>query len=281
MRMTCLVAALLCPAVALAAPAEEKDVPAKPLNILFVGNSYTQVNSLDRLVQALLESQGRKVRIGGYLMGGMALRDHWNHNAGTLSQDDSRDEKRAKAADARKGQLDALLAEKGPWDYVVLQGQSRDTLDGQRWQFDKYARLLAEKIHQANPGAKVMFYLTWARQHLPQEQATITKAYLAAARDTKSLVAPVGEAWREALSARPGLRLHQDDKSHPTVAGSYLAGCVFYAAITGQSPLGLPGRIEIIRTGKDGTPLYDLSPQDARFLQEIAWKTVQRLKDGT
>jgi len=268
----------MCLACAAVAARGEAPTQGKQVSILFVGNSYTQVNSLDRLVQALLESQGWKVRIGGYMMGGMALQDHWNHNAGTLSEADEKDANRAKTAAGRKGRLDKLLREQGPWDYVVLQGQSRDTLDGQKWEFPKFAKLLAGKIREAGPNTKVVFYLTWARQHLPHEQATITKAYLEAARENKALAAPVGEAWKDALAARPELKLHQEDKSHPTALGSYLAGCVFYATLTGQSPVGLPGRITTIRAGKEGQPVYDLKDADARFLQETAWKTVQRVK---
>ena len=38
-------------------------------------------------------------------------------------------------------------------------------------------------------------------------------------------------------NAPPGL--WQDDGSHPTVAGTYLAACVFYASIFHESPVGL------------------------------------------
>lgn len=259
--------------------AEIQSQDKKPLRILFVGNSYTQANSLDRLVKALLASQGQTVEIGGYLAGGRTLMAHWNENLGTIPQDSAKDEKAAaaaKASAARKGQFDKLL-EHGPWDYVVLQGQSRDTLDGEKWEFRKYAGLFVEKIRKANPQTKVLFYLTWARQHLSDEQATITKTYLEVARQHDALVAPVGEAWKDALAARPGLVLHKDDKSHPNPMGSYLAGCVFYATITGRSPVDLPGKVAAI-PGKEGKPVYDLTDADAKFLQEIAWKTVRRVK---
>jgi hypothetical protein len=267
-------------AAGLARAAEIQSQDKKPLRILFVGNSYTQVNSLDRLVKALLESQGQKVEIGGYLAGGRSLMAHWNENLGTVPQGSAKDEKAAaaaKASAARKGQFDQLLNEQGPWDYVVLQGQSRDTLDGEKWEFRKYAGLFVEKIRKANPQTKVLFYLTWARQHLPEEQATITKTYLEVARQHDALAAPVGEAWKDAFAARPGLVLHMADQSHPNAMGSYLAGCVFYATITGRSPVGLPGKVAAIQ-GKDGKPVYDLSDADAKFLQETAWKTVQRVK---
>ena len=86
-------------AAGLARAAEIESQDKKPLRILFVGNSYTQANSLDRLVKVLLESQGQKVEIGGYLAGGRSLMAHWNENLGTVPQGNAKDEKAA--ADAK------------------------------------------------------------------------------------------------------------------------------------------------------------------------------------
>jgi hypothetical protein len=262
---------------------EAKAPDKKPLRILFVGNSYTYVNSLQRLMPVMLESQGRKVEIGEFLAPGRSLKGQWTDNLGTdpapedeKAAKDAKAGKAAKAGADRKGQFDKLLSEKGPWDFVVLQGQSRDTLDGEKWEFRKYAGLFVEKIRKAQPDAKIIFYLTWARQHLPEEQATITKTHLEVARQHNALVAPVGEAWKDALAARKDLALHSPDKSHPNPMGTYLAGCVFYATITGKTPVGLPAKVEGLKSA--GRPTFDLKPEDAKFLQEIAWKTVERVK---
>ena len=262
---------------------EAKTPDKKPLRILFVGNSYTQVNSLQRLIPAMIESQGQTVEIGQFMAGGRSLKGQWTDNLGTApapkdekAAKDAKDEKAAKATADRKGQFDKLLGEKWPWDFVVLQGQSRDTLDGEKWEFRKYAGLFVEKIRKAQPDARIIFYLTWARQHLPEEQATITKAYLEVARQHNALVAPVGEAWKDAFAARKDLVLHSSDKSHPNPMGTYLAGCVFYATITGKTPVGLPAKIEGIKSAAGLT--FDLKPDEAKFLQEIAWKTVERVK---
>ena len=52
-----------------------------------------------------------------------------------------------------------------------------------------------------------------------------------------------------------------------------MAACVFYATLLDESPLGLPGKIE-----KNGKVLVDLSNEQARRLQEIAWDTVEERK---
>lgn len=284
-RLTISLAALAL-GLAMAASAlggEAKAPDKKPLRILFVGNSYTQVNGLQRLIPALLESQGQKVEIGEFMAGGRSLKSQWTDNLGTdpapADEKAPKDEKAAKAAKAaadRKGKFDKLLGAKEPWDFVVLQGQSRDPLDGEKWEFHKYAGLFVEKIRKAQPDAKIIFYLTWARQHLPEEQSTITKAYLEVARQHNTLVAPVGETWKDAFAARKDLVLHASDKSHPNPLGTYLAGCVFYATITGKTPVGLPAKIEGLKSATGLT--FDLKPEDAKFFQEIAWKTVERVK---
>jgi len=49
-------------------------------------------------------------------------------------------------------------------------------------------------------------------------------------------VAPVGQAWEDALSSQPGLDLWQSDGIRPNRAGSYLTACVLYATLTGEDP---------------------------------------------
>ena len=36
-----------------------------------------------------------------------------------------------------------------------------------------------------------------------------------------------------------------DDNKHPSPNATYLAACIFFSTITGESPLGLPKRFEV------------------------------------
>ena len=82
---------------------------------------------------------------------------------------------------------------------------------------------------------------------------------------------PVGLAWAASLRGRPGLILHTADKKHPTPAGTYLTGCVFYAVLYHESPHGLTSLV------RDGKTLYiGLTVPDATYLQDVAWRTVQQ-----
>jgi Domain of unknown function (DUF4886) len=74
-------------------------------------------------------------------------------------------------------------------------------------------------------------------------------------------VAPVGPAFEEARARRPNLDLLMSDGHHPNRAGSYLAACVFYAALTKRRPT------ESSYTG-------EIDPWDAQFLQRLAAELV-------
>jgi len=46
-------------------------------------------------------------------------------------------------------------------------------------------------------------------------------------------------AWRAYLARHDKAVLYDRDQSHPTLAGSYLAACVFLAALLKVNPLGI------------------------------------------
>lgn len=145
------------------------------------------------------------------------------------------------------------------WDYVVLQEQSQGPLLNRASMFDYGKKLNAEIEKQ---GANAILCMTWAYSDKPDDETTLSKACLDLAMDINSKVAPVGLAWEQALWADKELVLHEEDKKHPNMTGSYLAACVFYATIYSKSPEGLPGSI-----GK-------LSDEVALQLQVIAWKVM-------
>ena len=70
-------------------------------------------------------------------------------------------------------------------------------------------------------------------------------------------MAPVGYAWSKLRQQNPQLNLWQEDGSHPSEQGTYLAACVFYSVIYKESPVGLS------YTG-------NLSTEDAQLLQKMA-----------
>lgn len=82
----------------------------------------------------------------------------------------------------------------------------------------------------------------------------------------------VGPAWEAARKARPNIQLYASDGIHPSPAGVYLTACVFYASLTGESPLDNPVYTSIGYDSPD--EIVKLDGETIEFLQMIAWETI-------
>ncbi len=215
--------------------------------VLFIGNSYTFVNDLPNTFAKLAQSGGhKKVEVGMAAQGGWALSNHLESSE-TLNQLNST-----------------------KWNYVVLQEQSEiPSVEQSRTQaMYPAARELVRRIQER--GATPIFFDTWAHRDGAPEygmntyqsmQAEIDTGYMGIAQELNVPIAPVGFAWFTAVQGHPELGLWQADGSHPTMQGTYLAACVFYAVIFHESPVGLTYRA-------------DLPKETAKILQTIASTTV-------
>jgi hypothetical protein len=209
--------------------------------VLFIGNSFTARNDLPGLIAGLAAARGKSMEHRLISAGGASLRTHWN------------------AGKARQAIRD------GPFDQVVLQEQSTlPVKNAQR--MHENVRLFDEAIRAA--GAKTVLYMTWARQSAPESQQAITDAYTAIGRELGATVVPVGKAWQRFLRAHDQPILHDKDQSHPSLAGSYLAACVFLAVLFQESPVGV------------ATEVAGLGAQDLARLQKAAWQECQRSTRG-
>jgi hypothetical protein len=145
----------------------------------------------------------------------------------------------------------------GRYSHVVLQEQSTLPV--------KNAARMAENVRLFDPaikeaGAKTVLYMTWARQHTPESQKLITDAYQSIGDELGAIVVPVGLAWESFLAKHGQPVLHDRDQSHPTLAGSYLAACVFLTVLLKANPVG-------VESGPAG-----LEEPDRKLLQRAAWK---------
>jgi hypothetical protein len=89
----------------------------------------------------------------------------------------------------------------------------------------------------------------------------LRQSYMQMGTDNSATVAPVGMAWYKTRLLNPVFDLYQADESHPSVYGTYLTACVFYASLFHKSPEGC----SFIST---------LSASDAAVLQQVAAMTV-------
>jgi hypothetical protein len=111
-------------------------------------------------------------------------------------------------------------------------------------------------------GARPVFFMSWAYADKPEMTAQLAEAYTVAGNANDALVIPAGLAFARAIARQPELNLYVADKRHPTLAGTYLAACTTFAALTGRSPVG-------------NSYLAGIDEPTARFLQNVAWETVQ------
>ena len=248
---------------------------AKPLRVLFVGNSYTYVNDLPAMIQAMAaaDRRARPITIDRVLAGGAQLQWHWTGKG--------RGGKPVRSC-AR------TVIEKGAFDVVIIQEQSQMPAVAPDVTV-KYAALLCGAARAR--GAMPVMFMTWARRGDMADprgggrpamspkvmQAALAQAYTRAGKTGQADVAPVGLAWAAVRKAKPDLALHSRDGSHPGKAGTYLAACVFHAVLTGRSPVGLPAKLTAEGKGKTRT-LAAIPPATAVMLQKSAWETVQAFR---
>ena len=206
------------------------------MKVLFIGNSFTARNNVPGLVAQLAQSRGKQLQHRLISAGGASLRMHWNKG------------------DAQKA------IQQTRYDYVVLQEQSTLPIKNQL-RMHENIRLFDQAIKAS--GAKTALYLTWARQNAAETQKAITNAYIAIGEELGAAVAPVGIAWQNFIRKHSHPVLHDADKSHPSLAGSYLAACVFFAVLFHESSVGI------------ASDLKGLTQAEAELLQKTAWATVK------
>jgi hypothetical protein len=126
--------------------------------------------------------------------------------------------------------------------------------------FTDYAKKNSEIVRAH--GARPVFFMSWAYADKPEMTAPLAEAYTIAGNANNALVIPAGLAFAKAIARQPELNLYAPDKRHPSLAGTYLASCVVFAALTGRSPVG-------------NSYLAGVDAPTATFLQTVAWETVQ------
>lgn len=223
-------------------------VTGRPLSVLFVGNSYTFFNDLPTMVRqmSLDAAQPRPLAVRDVTFGGASLEAHWN-----------------------RGVVQQVLASQH-WDYVVIQDFSTMPVDNPE-KTRTYVRLMAAEARKA--GAQPILYLTWARQANPAMQAQLDAVYTGLANETHALLAPVGQAWKQALAATPQPHLFIEDGSHPSYSGSYLTASVFYSLIYGVQPPA-PSSEQAARLDHDSSSALQGFAWNSLQAQDLALRTV-------
>jgi hypothetical protein len=202
---------------------------ADSLRVLFIGNSYTDVNSLPGAVSQLAAAGGDHMYYQMVAPGGYTFQQHAFYQP----------------------TIDAIAG--GGWDYVVLQEQSQRPSfhDGQvANQVYPYARRLDSLVHAYNPCARTVFYMTWGRKNgdagncaawppvctYSGMDSLLQLRYKIMADDNDAWLSPVAKVWRFLRNNNPGIELYQNDESHPSMAGTYAGALSFYSLFYHKNP---------------------------------------------
>jgi len=197
--------------------------------VLFLGNSYTDVNNLPQMVADVASSMGDILFFDSNTPGGYTLQGHSTDNSslGKIMQ--------------------------GNWDYVVLQEQSQlpsFPFTQVQTEVFPYAHILDSIIKANNPCSETVFYMTWGRQNgdvsncaswppvctYEGMDSLLNLRYRMMADSNHAILSAVGAVWHYIRQNFPSVNLYQSDESHPSVEGSYLAACTFYTTLFKKDP---------------------------------------------
>lgn len=189
------------------------------ISVLFIGNSYTYYNDMFKILMNIAETNGEEVFSDQIAYPGFELIEY-------LEEEIKYDE--------IKGKLNSRK-----WDYVVLQDQSRKTLDNLqelRGAVEELSVLIRDN------GAKPLLYSTWSyrdgSENLEETELSyddfykvIIDGYSSVGKEFGIDVVDIGYVFKE---LHKDVNLLEEDDSHPNVLGSYIIAYKFYEHILGK-----------------------------------------------
>lgn len=206
--------------------------------VLFIGNSYTYVNDLPGIVQAIADSAGEKIAVQSVAAPDAALVDHLA--AGTAQREISKRE----------------------WAFVVLQ-QGPSSVEVNRDTLRLAVKAFAPGITAA--GAKPALFSAWPQSNRMVDYPRAIESYRLAAQDVNGLFLPIAGAWLKAWEIDSSLQLYASDGLHASPLGSYLAAIVIYSRLLNKPASGLPSTVRL----KSGAVLT-IDAATGRKLQQAA-----------
>ena len=217
--------------------------------VLFIGNSYTYVNDLPGIVQALADSAGGdKIAVETVAEPDFALVDH-----------------------LAMGTAQKEIA-KGGWAFVVLQ-QGPSSVEVNRDTLRLATKAFASGITAV--GAKPALFSAWPTSDRRVDYPRAIESYRLAAADVNGVFLPVAGAWLEAWSRDSTLPLYAPDGLHASGLGSYVAALAIYAKLLGKPAVGLPATLKL----RSGATL-SINKEVARKVQEAVDQVVGGMANG-
>lgn len=198
--------------------AQQNPMDPSSTSYLFIGNSFTYMNEMPKLFDAIATNAGKNVYVKSDTKGGANFEEHSN----------------------RPSVYKSIRSHK--WDNVILQGYSREFIHAASYVDSAtvpYLNKILDSIYANNPCTNVYFFMTWGYEEgfggyeytkdYEGMADTIHGGYLRIGEHYQLPVVPVGKVWKNVkTSSRAKLYIH--DKFHPNIRGSYLAASTFFSA---------------------------------------------------
>jgi hypothetical protein len=200
------------------------------LSVLFIGNSYTYYHDMPtQIFDQIARAAGYEPNVISVTCGGYSLEQH------------------ADPQNTYGLKVASYLLPKNinMFDFVVMQEQSQRPAYNNRAPFYDAVRTISAKAQAIN--AKPILYSTWGRRSdskdlksmgLTNESMTwrLAAGYTAIGEELNIPVGHVGLAFYEVYTGNSGIELYDDDATHPSYAGSYLAAMTLFSKMTGIDP---------------------------------------------
>ena len=234
-------------------------------SVLFIGNSFTFMNSMPFMFRDIAESQGKKIFVDTVVEGGKDF-DYHAHSAETYAAINSRN-----------------------WDYVIIQGHSNELAQPESI-IDKkslpFAKQIVDSIQANSSCTQVVLYMTWGYKNgnpkwsavasYDSMQERISNQYMRFADLLNARISPVGEVWKTIRKNYNGLNLYHPDNIHPSFEGSYLIASTFYASIFGESPFQ---NNAIVALSSDVRKIIDLNVSQLVLNNLNKWRFIQNTQE--
>ncbi len=214
-RFFCSIFSIVCTVTALAVP------DSGERSVLFIGNSYTHMNDMPYMFDKMCKAEGLNVYVEKSAQSGASFRIH----------------------SKRLPMYEAIASRK--WDYVILQGFSREFSYSEEHIAQKtipYVDKIIASIRESSPKAQMLFYMTWGYENgfgqreeintYEKMADSIARGYAFIGKHFKVPVVPVGMVWKE-VKKDTAINLYASDRAHPSEKGSYLIANMFFESMFG------------------------------------------------
>ena len=193
---------------------------ANPIEILFIGNSFTHMNQMPKTFEKVATSMGQNVYVEMNAKSNHSLKMHTE----------------------RPELFTAIRSRK--WDYVIIQPFSRELIfseDSIERATIPYLKQLLDSVYTNHACTNVLLYQTWGYKNGTMEDSLsntydrmsnrIREGAMRISDRFGLPMVPVGMVWDQVLKLGYGPSLYDADGSHPSPEGSYLIASTFYVAL--------------------------------------------------